>query len=301
MDGKSLVYGVVSIVIAVLVTVVILVPVVAESTQATDTLTNEGYMRYTSISDTDDDEIVIVWDHTKPSKITINDVEKDVIYPSGLTMSIAFADNFCFRFNTNAMDCYGESGNTVSASTTAGTDVTLTLSSGTATVVNTASTPDTATYTYTTAYYPDDDGEYIMKNKDKSAYVHPDSTIIIANGMSVVGSRVGVFFDGTIEDGYTFSYFNTTLTVEESDVVTTYADVDEYSDVVALSKIDMHLTKGVDEADATYSYFLVPYEVVAEKSIHPDATLSAILNIIPILVIVGIVLGCVGLIAYRRF
>ena len=277
-------------------------PVMGEVTSATDTLTNDGYMRYTSIDADSADTIVISWDHTKPSKMTINDVEVDIVCPSNSTISLAFADNFCFRYNTvgPAVDCYGAVGNTVSASVSDALDITLTLSSGTATVVNTDTTPATYSYTYTTAYYPDSNGAYIMKDKDKTAFVHPDTTIIVANGMTIVGSRIGVYFDGTIDNGYTFNYFNTGTTVTESNVNSDYSEVSAYVNLVALSKITMHITKGVDEVDATYSYFLVPYEITAEKAIHPDGPTTAILNMLPIIVGAGLLLGAIAFMIVTR-
>lgn len=195
MDIKTISVAFVAIMVGA-VAFVAMLPIFQDVTATEDTLTNTGYMRYTAISSTDDTVITISWDHTEPTKLTVNDKTFTISAPSGQTMSMVFANNFNLRYNTTgpAMDCYGTVNNTVSASVSDATDITLTLSSGTATVTNTADTPDTATYSYTTAYYPSDNGEYIMKYSNGTAYVNPDSTVIIANGMTIIGNRVGVIW-----------------------------------------------------------------------------------------------------------
>ena len=288
--------------VSLVVLAAVLMPILDDATATTDVLTNDGYGRYTAIASTDTDTVVITWDHTKPTKLDINGDEITINAPSGGTLSLVFANNFNMRYNTTgpAVDVYGTVGNTVSASVSDSTDVTITLSAGTASVANTKATPDTATYSYTTAYCPSDDGEYVMKYQNSTAYVNPESTIIVANGMTIVGNRIGVYFDGTIDDGYTFNYFNTSATVTATNVVSDYSDVAEYEDVVSLSKITMHLTKGADEVDATYSYFLVPHEITAERAQHLSGNEIALLATIPVLIIVAILLGVVALIVRSR-
>lgn len=304
MENK-LIAGIVAAAIAVILLAGVLMPALSNATTTEDTLTNKGYFRLSSIESTDDGTITFFWDHTKPGVMTINGTEMNINYPNVdvISISLVFSDTFTIRFykEYSAMSCqvYLPYSQFVGASVANGTDLTATATSGSISVANTAATPVTGSATYDTLYYPDTNGSWIMKDKDTSAYVYPDSTIIVANGLTAVGGNVvGLYFEGNIEDGYDFTVYRSTAT--ESDVVSVYSDVDSYKDIVALEKITFTLTSGDNSVEATYSYFLVPYEVTAERSVHLTDAMNVILNVIPLLIIVAVLLGVVAVFILRK-
>lgn len=302
--GKNIMM-IVSLMVAVILALAVLVPVIQDTSASEDTLTNEGYFRLSSIESTSDDTITFMWDHTKPNMANINGTDIEINYPAVdvISISLVFSDTFTIRFykEYGAYSCqaYLPFSAFVGASVANGTDLTATATGGTISVANTAATPATGSATYDTLYYPDTNGSWIMKDKDKPAYVFPDSTIIVANGLTAVGERVvGLYFEGNIEDGYDFTIYRSNAT--ESNVTSVYSEVNEYKDIVALDKITFTLTTTDDSVDATYSYFLVPYEVTAERSVHVTPIEASLLGIIPLLVVIGIVIGAVWFIRQKN-
>ena len=305
MNTKQIVTGVVALVVAIVITVSCAIPVISDSTQAEDTFTNEGYARYTSIESTDDTEITIFWDHTDPKNVVVGTDKISFSECSNWT-SIVFGQDWTVRYatssqnnDTNVQYIGPTNSDYVAGGTTLGYDVTIVLDSGTATITNGETTK---TATYTTAYYPDNNGSMIMKKSDMSAYLLKDSSIVVANGNTTVGGvGVGVYFTGTVDDGYNMSLYRNTNDTEVSNVVSNYNDVSGYLDLIKLTDITFDMTPdGGTATQATYSYFLVPYEVTAERAIHPDSTLSTIINVIPVLLIVSIIIGAVALFISNR-
>lgn len=298
--GKN-VMMIVSLVVTVILALAVLVPVIQDSSASEDKFTNDGYARYTSIESSNDAEIEIFWDHTKPTKLTINDVEMDYNIPESLWISMVFGTDFSLRYINNGGGSYGlqyvgpTNTDYITASTSDGTDMTITLNAGTITLVNTAAEPVTKTLAYTTVYYPDSDGQWIMKNKDKSAYLLGDSSIVIANG--ITGS-FGVYFTGTVEDGVDISIYRATATTDN--VVMTYTTNNAYKELIQLDKVAFDVTIGGDTTTATYSYFLIPYEITAERSAHVSTVEASLLNVIPLLVVIGIFLGAVWFIRQKN-
>ena len=302
MDNK-LIGLIMAAVVGIIMIGALLMPVVNDASTTEKTFTNEGYARYTSITDDSADEISITWDHTDFTKFTVDSEVIDCSTMSQYT-SIVFGDNWTVRFITNnfnygGIQYVGPAGSDYLSVDTAGTkDLTITLSSGTMTVTDGTTTK---TVTYTTAYYPDNDGSMIMKKSDKIAYLLKDSSIINANGNTAVsGVTIGVRFDGTIADGYEFTLYRNSNDCSVSNVVSNYVENDKYIDLVELSSITFDLTPdGGTATAATYSYFLVPYQVTAELSEHLDAGSIAILAALPVLLIAALVIFAVRIIGIR--
>lgn len=289
--GKNLTGFLVTVTLAVIIIGSVLVPVISNAAATEDTFTNSGYARYSAIDSTSSDEIVIEWDYTNPTVFSVNGEDVDCSEITQYT-SIVFGDDWNVRFVTNGttyggIQYIGTASTDYLQVTTAGTaNFTATLLEGTATI-----TDGTTTYTtdYTTAYYVDSAGDMIMKYKDETAYVLKSSSIINASGNTVVSSAsIGVRFDGTISDGYEFTFYRNSISATASDAVSNYEDVTTHEDLVEISSITFNLTpEGGDATEVTYNVFLVPYEVTAERSAHLDSASIAIVVSIPVIVLIG--------------
>ena len=300
METKKIIMGVISIAVAIIV-LMSMIPIFTDAGASEDTFTNEGYARYSSIESSSEDEITITWDHTDPKNVTVG-TEKVSLSQFNTWTSMVFGQDWTIRFTTSAQNNATSiqylgptSADYLAFSDTGTTDMTVTLDSGTFTITNGTTTK---TATYTTAYYPENAGSMTMKKSDEVAYLKPDSSIVVANGITVVsGTGVGVYFDGTIEDGYEVSLYNRNVdTTTVSNVVSNYEEMSSYIDLVKLTTITLDMTPdGGTPTHATYSYFLVPYEVTAERSAHASPVEATLIGLIPLLMMVGIMLTAVGL------
>lgn len=293
---------IVALVIGIIMTTTAILPLVSDYSEA-KTLQNDGYFRLDSIKSTDEGTISFKWDHNNPGAININGTDITINYPSVdiISISLMFSDTFTIRFYKEyggfSCQAYLPYSTFVGASVANGTDLMVTATNGTISVENTASSPATGSATYETLYYPDLNGPWIMKNKDKSAFVSRDSTIIVANGLTNVGDRVvGLYFEGNITDGYDFTVYRSEATT--SNVISVYSDVSAYKDIVALEKITFTLTSADNSTDATYSYFLVPYEVTAVPD-HPDSYKNLI-KIVPLMAFVMLIAAAAAMIINKR-
>ena len=121
----------------------------------------------------------------------------------------------------------------------------------------------------------------------------------ITSGSSSIGI-VGLNVSGSIEDDVTINAWRGTgLTF--TNVVIVEEPVSSHINLYSLDKITFTATNENDDSlDITYSYFIVPYEVTAEKAQHLSDPMNAILNVIPIIIIVAVLLGVVAIFIIRR-
>lgn len=303
MEPKKMIELTVGIVVGLVVFSAILMPVMNNATATEHTFTNEGYARYASIESTSDEVITVIWDHTKPLIINVNGEDVDYTVNASST-SIVFGDNWSVRLNdagTSAgMQYIGNSNQDYLLTSTANEmDMTITLSAGTATLTDGTTTK---TNSYNTAFYPNKDGTMVMKKSDESAHLLKDSSIIAANGMTNVhGSAIGIRFDGTIQDGYEFNLYRNVASASVSNVESHYVEDVRYLDLVELSNITFNLdVEDETTTPATYSYFLIPYQVTAELAVHADQDTIEMLKVIPILIIAGLIVGIAATVVSRR-
>lgn len=297
MDVKAFPALIVGVVVALVLAGAVL-PVFAETTSATDTFTNEGYYRMSIPTE----EYVITYNPSVDGKsvIGINGEKYDLIndIPAYGSRSIAFAENYILRvFNDGGSGVFSiQLWNNafvigVSSGTFTGT-LTVTIDNGVLTWHN-STTDATTTYNYTGDMVAiDPKGDMILKRSDNKSYVLPDSSIIYGGGISLLKDTTysGIYIEGTIED-YDVTVLNTNATVSNKNEV--YTEVDNYKDLVLFEKFTFDTTYSGNTTSQTYSYVVVPYEVTAEKAIHPDGPLTVILNVLPLLAIAGLVTGAV--------
>lgn len=307
MNTKSIVAIAIAIAVGAITLSTVLVPAISMGTNTEDTFKNVGSFDMT-YSQTEN--VTLMWDHTAPGKITVNDVAITMpTLANGESRTVLCGDDWLIRFGYgtslggNYIQWYASSGSNIIGSVNNGYDFTATCTNGTVTITDTASTPNTATGSYTYLYCVANDGDYIMKNANESAYMVGDSPIY-AMGLTNVGTftSTGIKIEGTIDDGVTWSIFRGgdgyTFTNEEIN----YEPVSGYKGLYKLSSMTATVTKETQSVDATYSFFIVPEEVTAEKTIHANAPTIALFNIIPVFVALGLILAVVGIayVKYRR-
>lgn len=312
METKQIMSLALAIAIGALVFSAALIPAISMATDTEDTFTNEGY--YTMDKVASDSDFVLTMNYGSP----IIDISGKTIDMSqaGLTTGKAYTimggDNFVLRYmpaTTPYVQYFGDQSVTPTFLTavSAGSKVTVTVSDGSIVFASTDtsySTPATLTLSENTyCINPEGKGAYTMKKADNTAYIVKDTDIIVLDGItSLATTDVGIFATGTIDGDLDASTFRGTTTYDVSfrDFEYTTTAVNGYEDLVKLEKVEFVATQNSTDYDVTYSYFIVPTEVTAELSIHADSTTRAILNMIPIIAVLGLLIGIVT-VGYMKF
>lgn len=301
MDNKyiGLIIG---LVVGVLMIGSLLVPTINDASTTEKTFINEGYYNMTEISE--DTDVTIVWDHTKPTSFFVNDVEYSISVPPGKLVSIVGTDSMIVRYVSssdgaaNRVQAYSAQG-FVQAAVTSNTDMTIEITSDAVTV--TVGTT-VKTVSITTGYYIDPNGTWAMKKSDETAYIHTSDSVMIFAGITNMGvdvGDVGVYGVGTIDDGMDIDSVPTNATPPTAtfgDVTFSYNAVDGFNDLVLLSDCTFDITvSGTPDTTvtATYSYFIVPVEVTAELTDHLSTGEIAMIAVIPVLMIASLLIFAV--------
>ena len=277
----------------------LMMPVINDAAATTDTFKNEGYFYLDEIDA--DTTRTIFWDHTAPNQLTI-DTDNVVSLPTNVSVTtVCSGDNWMVRHSPNSLFQLYITNGGVSASVNDGTDLTITISGGTLTAVNTASTPVTKSVTFTDAYCItyEDKADYVMKKSDAVAYMNADSPIF-GEGRSNIGSQIGVaiLVEGTVEDVNITEISSYSATFGDPTIVMTANSA--HNDLYELQKITFTGTVGTESSDLTYSYFIVPSTVTAERSVHFAPGEIVLIETIPIMVIVALLMFSVGGLYLRR-
>ena len=160
----------------------------------------------------------------------------------------------------------------------------ITFSDGTLTTQNFDGTIGATITGISYAYVPSLDGEYMAVDiNDNEAYFEPESTIVQWSGAS--GVNFGVV-SGTASDRVTgVGVFNGVVTDNYGSLTT---------DSVKVGDTTLGTILG-----STPSFVLVPYAYNYSES--EDNTLYTLLEVIPIIMILGVVLTMGGMVVLRRF
>lgn len=299
---------IVGITVAILVSITVLagvlMPVLDDATATTDTFTNEGVFNYGIFKPTD--TYTFTYDNSTGA-MTVNG--ESVTVP-GVTLtnynsySVLASDDWLFRFGSNANGYYMQmigkdkvgstllTGGTCSASITNG-DLVLTLTDS-----ENNTTTKTLGFTEFYSIVPNEDVA-VMKISNQAVYIKGDSPLY-GSGLTTVSAWNNAFhFEGTYDDGITISSPNLS-TATFDNITWNIEPVDGYIDLYKLTSIEFDITNSGTTVHATYSYFGVPSEVTAERSVHFTDNQNALLAVIPMLVIVAILIGVVALVIRSR-
>lgn len=327
MEIKNIALSAIGVAIAALIVVSLLVPIVNDATSTTTTFENKGYF-YVDTFDTTED-LTVSWDHENPGVITVNDDEVPVnllghsdsellTLVSGSTSS---GGTFALVVLSTSSDgtiksvrYSGATGGSVNASISAGTDLTLTCTGGTATVSDGTNTA-TASYTSISSICADKTN-LVMKDSTVSARLLTTSNLsvqTIANMALVTGGSVsgtmGEILSGTVASpSITVWRASSSVALKAGTLTVNKTAISEYTNLYSVDTVSFTttLTDTVGEetktadTDITLTSFVVPAEVTASKVSPMDATQATMLNIVPILVIIGLLCATVALIIARK-
>lgn len=298
MDTKSMTAVLVGLMVSGLI-LVAFVPIFTEVTATEDTFTNDGYYRMAETTE----ETTIVWDTgNNPNVLVVNDVEISLTAMNlrlNYSYTIAFSKDFVLRYyylgTSSSMDIYASGYTGVGINQSSGAIGTFTINENGITLEKSDS-ETTLTATHTGDFFViNPNGIYTMKKMDVSAYLLEDSTIFYACGTSLVATNVvsSFYIEGTVDD-YTITPMSSNVNTENES--STHDDVSGYVDLVLLDKLtfdSIYSPPGGTETERsqTYSYFLVPYQVTAEKSVHGDEVFNTVINLIPLLAGVGLLMA----------
>ena len=296
MKAQNIIYGLIALTIAVIITTSAVVPIFMETTKTTDTYTNDGIFNYGKF--TPDDEYTLTFDCTtgiiKVGDDTVTPIP-GVSLTSFNSYSVIAADKVLLRWGANQsgyfMQLIGNDtgGNNVLSGGVTGT-ATITSGDLSVTVVNSENVTTTKTFSFTELYaiVPDDDVA-VLKVSTEAVYINGDSELY-GSGLTTVSSWNNMFhLEGTYDDGITISSPNLSSATFDN-ITWNIEPVSGYIDLYKLTSIEFDITSNDTTVHATYSYFGVPSEVTAERSVHPDGPTSTIINIIPLIIVAGILL-----------
>lgn len=290
---------VISAFVVVVVLAAVLMPVLEDATDTEDTFTNEGgYYRMGEINAADDTEYTLSWVKTDTTILTINGVDFDAnaAYGTAATTVVA-SENWMLRYHSidgpSGYLQYYDGTSWAGDATTKSMDITASNGTVTITYVMSTDVTNTKTVTYTKLYaiMPDSTDDE-MKKPTETPYLLGDSSIY---AMGVTSGITGLIkIEGTINDGVDIDVIgNNSETI--SNIVIDKTAVSGYKDLYKVSKITFDVEISGVTTSCTYNFFIVPYEVTAEKSQHLDTNEIAIFGAIPVLVIVALLIGVLAL------
>ena len=308
MEKTNLLTLVVTLTVGIILAGSLLMPVLADATTTKRTFTNDGAF-YVEVDPSD--TYTIKYDKATESGIVyINDDVLDVDFSTGYT--IFAIDNAILRLQSNDYTLqYKGDGNYI----TGLIKVDLTISNGAVTGkyqigANPGVDVTWPTTTYTTAFVASPTPqEYVMTEYNSDTKINNDDNII-AFGQTYLSTSEDpkwalINITGNIKDGVTVDVLDSTTgdaltgaTVADLSVNATKAD--GYKTLYDLTSITFNVTYDGATTAVTYSAYVVPATVTAELSQHLDAGEIALLNALPVIVIIGLVLAGVGAIFMRN-
>ena len=267
------------------------VPVIQETTSATNTITNDGVYNMTD----DDSDYTLVYNGTSGT-IDANGtvIQRDSI-PAGAWTLISTPEYMIRLQNYSAQSynlwIFGITGFNRVLGNVETDGVTIHVSSGSITLA-------TETWNYTGEFRGiDPNGSFVMTDGQPFT-VHKTDSIIVGNGTTPVSVWYDLFYMiGTAEDMEVTS--NGTITI--SDIQVNRTPLTQYVDGVSVESITFSATDGTNSTNATYNRVIVPEEVTLEKSIHPDTTLATVINLLPLIAGVGLLMFLVAEFLYTRY
>lgn len=300
MDNRIVMISIAAV-IGIIVLGSVLMPILDDATTTEDTFTNEGLWRMKVLENGDTYSLSSgAWSYNG------DEIIPSATASANANSNVVVGDTWLVRA-TGGVRGNNMSGNSTNTVVVGNNDeVTFTGSGMSGTTTQTL-----------TGYGASTDGDYVMTSYTQSAYLKGDSEVY-ATGVSIKNNDyVVVHITGSIDDGFTVTaagmywpgdptYSNFTIT----NVVADYTPVSGHEDLYQLNKITADLsytvtpTGGADpytsSMSVTYSSYVVPYEVTAERSVQFTPGQNAIFAAIPVMIILAVLLGVVALVIRSR-
>ena len=295
MEKTNVLTLVITLVVGVILCGALLGPVINDVTETERTFDNSAYGFYQMKAL----EVGDLWERSE-NVWTYN--EETIILSDDANVSILVLDNTAFRQNGDVRGTTQTSNNFVNAEVTEegivmfNEDKPISFNSGYGAV--------------------SEGGDYILKTYTDKAYVLEDTPLWITGvtGFAGAGSAANIIchIEGTIKDGLTITLGpvknGTTSNLQAGEYTINYSEVPGYNGLYLIEGVSFTITADntVDEVvtpisvDATYSTFVIPKEVTAERTVHLTDGQNSLIGVIPIMVIVALLMAAVGAIALRR-
>lgn len=279
---NNLVGLVVGIACAVIIIGSVLVPNIEDMTVTHTTFDNTEYSYY----DMKPLEVGDIWTYSDSSWFYNGDELEDLPTTDLWSRSIVLTDTIVYRQNAQTRGVTYTSNSTTSAEVVSVSDVDTLLFN------------DTGSVSYTTGYGAVNDGEYVMKTYDDSAYILGDTELFVSGVSDFISApSVLIVISGTISDGLTVSVSPLNTSSAENITLDSYSvnydAVDGYVDLYVLDSVSVTVSEDYSDTTHTqtftYSTFVIPKEVTAELSEHMTVGEIALIGIIPLLVIAVLV------------
>ena len=256
------------------------VPIIEETTSETKTFENEGLYYMENPTE------AVTMKYLGNAEWEING--EPLTYTSIGATNVIVTESFFVRNNGQVMGSLWQTWDTA--------EITIDNGTITGTFIRNE-TPGTVNTTYTDiCIVTTEKSDLIMKNPSVATYFKSDS---IADGMGIttVKDSDGVnqlkIFKIHVEN------MTATVTTESADItidnvqLNTVA-VNGYNDLYLFSSVTFNAVAGDYTTACTYNIVIVPSEVTAEKTIHPDSTLATIIDLLPFIAGVGLLMGAVA-------
>lgn len=298
MDVKAIPALIVGVMVAVVMVGAVL-PVFAETTDPDTTFKNDGLWRMKTLENGDTYSLSsAVWSYNGETILSGD------IVTNNPNSSVVLGDNWTVRATggVRGHDIAGNSTNTI----VVGDNDEVTFSGSGMAGVTTQTL---------TGYGADLEGDYIMTAYNTPVYMNGDSPLYATGSSFKNNESLIVHITGNIDDGFTVTaegmYWPgdpTYSNVVVSDVVVNYSPVNGYEDLYILNNITANISYDMTKNEVTtsgsmsvnYSSYVVPYEVTAEKSVHPDGTLSILINVLPLMAVAGLLLAGVAWFVWKK-
>lgn len=294
MESKNLLTLAITLTVGIILAGSLLMPVISDATKTTGILNNATGSQLGYLIEIDDEsEYTMTWDVTTPDVVEVNG-ENVTLYAG--TVICGGDPDFIIRYYSGSTKyIQGRDGTT---NFTANSTLDISIASGTITI---EADENTYTYSITKGFALAKSGEYVMKSSAQAAYMLADSEFNAYGVSSTDGSSLWLKISGTIADGATaerISGASGTL----SDVEIHSTAVDGYIGVYALDKLTLSFVNSSTDVttDLTYNYFIVPASIEAELSEHLNPGEIAIMNALPVLIIVALVMMAAGALFLKR-
>lgn len=284
----------ITLTIGVILAGAVMVPVIKEATTTTEVVKNVGLYYIT-----DDDE-----SHTFSYDGTTYTIDGTALTSPGNDYTLLATDTELMRTSYQGLQLRGEQAGTASACN-------FTISNGTLSGTYTEnSETKSLSLTYTDYVLATSTEEsQIMKSYTSTAYLLKDSEIH-GRGLTQLYTKEDqstsaykyIQIDGTIEDGVTVSIYDPDNSFSVSNIKINTTSTEGYADLYTFVSITFDVTHTATTAvtSCTYTAVIVPAQVTAELAEHLDGGSIALLNALPIMVIVALLMAAVGAIALRR-
>lgn len=305
MEVKKLTYGILTIIIAVVLVSAVLIPAISSSSTTTTTVEkeNEGYL-YTMTDQAGDYTYSV--DTSTYATLLNGDALEFFSETSSTYLAGVATPTFDAMFkNTKVsnVDVISEGADGMLNPTS------FTLSNGTFTY---SAYKDGSTKTYTgtfdsdKALYAVNGGNYAAFSGGASFSVNTGDTVYYTTSYTSIGSTYNVAYRVSIVNGVTtVDYANKIVSgvVTPIDIAATctYDDMATTNGVTTYTNFTVTITSSSGEVSDFYpAYIVAPRTYTETITTEQTGAEFTLINIIPLLVLVGVMLGAVGLFISRR-